>query len=99
MPARVFISHSSPPGDDAANRARNELVTCIAAAGFELLGDREGLRVGADWYKRINQWLDSCDAGVIPLGLSAVRSHFVEFEIAQLLGRHVRQGFPLFPSW
>ena len=98
MVPKIFICHSSPSNDEDANLARAQAVEGIRSTGLEVLADREGLRVGDDWFRKVVGWLDHCDAAVILLGRSALRSSFVPIEVAQLIGRHVRHPqFPLLP--
>ena len=98
MVPKIFICHSSPSNDEDANLARAQAVEGIRCTGLEVLADREGLRVGDDWFRKIVGWLDHCDAAVILLGRSALRSSFVPFEVAHLISRHVRHPqFPLLP--
>jgi hypothetical protein len=98
MVPKIFICHSSPSNDEDANLARAQAVEGIRSTGLEVLADREGLRVGDDWFRKVVGWLDHCDAAVILLGRSALRSSFVPFEVAHLISRHVRHPqFPLLP--
>ncbi|BDI05971.1 TIR domain-containing protein [Sphaerotilus microaerophilus] len=98
MPARVFLSHSSPADDPVSNEARTATWQCLVAAGHEVLADREGLRAGERWFDRIHDWLHACDAAVLLLGRAALNSAFVPFEVSILLSRRLREAdFPVVP--
>lgn len=98
---RVFISHSAR-GDDRALALLTLLDQRLRQDGFEVLLDRKGLEVGDSWEYKIGTWLDRCHAAIVLVTTKALASHYVKFEVSNLLHRWQHQGgvagtFPLLP--
>ena len=90
----IFISHSSK-GDDAL--ARLEAVAEALDKEFQTWIDRHSLRFGKLWHPQVAEAMASCDAAVVLLDGSAMRSDYVRHEISVVMNRvETEKGFKVF---
>ena len=88
---RVFISHSAR-GDDCALALLTLLDQRLRQDGFEVLLDLEGARGRRFLEYKIGTWLDRCHAAIALVTTKALASHYVKFEVSNLLHRWQHQG-------
>ena len=81
----IFISHSAKT--DADRQYVEALAGGLTAAGFEPWLDRHALKVSDDWDLKIVNSMALCQGAVVLLSKDAIASHFVRFEISNLLSR------------
>ncbi len=89
---RVFISHSS----------KDKVVTAELAAelknrGFEVWYDNWELLAGDNIVAKINQGLDTCEAGIIVFSVDSKDSRWVDAEISYLTYARIQEGKILIP--
>lgn len=98
---RVFISHSAKEPDTGAFlfELRDALSREVNGEHqFEVLLDKDGLQLGDYWRSTLNLWIGGCDAAIVLLSPSALKSTFVAYEASILSYRKtVDPNFRLFP--
>lgn len=80
---RVFISHSTSPGNEPF---LDQVYTALEQHGggnsFDVFLDRKEIKTGEEWHQKILKNLCTCDAVVILLSEKALASHWVRQEAA-----------------
>ena len=84
MPSpRLFVSHSHNDTTWC-----NEFVTALKNLGFDVWYDRDGLFVGSQWVKRLEQEIQGREVFIIVLTPDAWASQWVQSELSLALGQH-----------
>lgn len=79
---RIFVSHSHKD-----NAWCEQLVEALKRAGLDVWFDKQGLYVGAQWVKRLEEELQQRDVFLIVLTPDSWASHWVQEELLLALGQ------------
>lgn len=98
MPSRVFISYSSR--DDArAVESRDLVRAALEAAGYDVFVDKQDLKPGGAWRRRIRREIVERHAGIILFTRGALTSEWVWHEASIMsLVREFSSSFTLIPA-
>lgn len=97
---KLFVSHSSKTPENLSLLKKLCQALGVEGAGFQVLVDQGGgIPAGADWDKRLNEWMAECHAAVILFSEAACKhSDWVKKEAAILSWRReIEDGFALIP--